>query len=247
MRDKNELQKIKKQLEKIDVLLSPQEQEFLYATSREIKVPGVIVEIGSRTGGSTILLGSGSKENENKIVYAIDPHYGTYMHKGFSEQGQDLDTFEEFTKNINEAGFSDIVIPIKKTSRDAAESWSEKIAILWIDGDHRYEGVKKDYELYAPFVSEGGIIAFHDANCEDVLKYMKEMLPRADASNVGLLDSIVWIKKAKGRKNFIKSRLVLLAISAQDLLRNIPLPKIFRSPIKLFGKTAIQLFFRRTR
>lgn len=33
---------------------------------------------------------------------------------------------------------------------------------LFIDGDHSYEGVKKDAEMYAPLVKKGGIIAFHD-------------------------------------------------------------------------------------
>lgn len=33
---------------------------------------------------------------------------------------------------------------------------------LFIDGDHRYEGVKRDFEMYAPMVRKGGIIAFHD-------------------------------------------------------------------------------------
>jgi len=33
---------------------------------------------------------------------------------------------------------------------------------LFIDGDHRYEGVKKDFEMYAPLVRKGGVIAFHD-------------------------------------------------------------------------------------
>ncbi len=37
-----------------------------------------------------------------------------------------------------------------------------EIDILFIDGDHTIEGVAKDYEAYAPFVKEGGIIAFHD-------------------------------------------------------------------------------------
>ncbi len=36
------------------------------------------------------------------------------------------------------------------------------IDVLFIDGDHSYEGVSKDYELYNPFVRKGGIIAFHD-------------------------------------------------------------------------------------
>ena len=36
------------------------------------------------------------------------------------------------------------------------------IDFLFIDGDHTYEGVKKDYEMYSPLVRKGGIIAFHD-------------------------------------------------------------------------------------
>jgi predicted O-methyltransferase YrrM len=33
---------------------------------------------------------------------------------------------------------------------------------LFIDGDHSYEGVKKDFEIYSSLVRKGGIIAFHD-------------------------------------------------------------------------------------
>jgi predicted O-methyltransferase YrrM len=33
---------------------------------------------------------------------------------------------------------------------------------LFIDGDHTYDGVRADFELYAPLVRSGGIIAFHD-------------------------------------------------------------------------------------
>lgn len=39
---------------------------------------------------------------------------------------------------------------------------SEQIDFLFIDGDHRYEGVRADFELYSPLVRPGGIIAFHD-------------------------------------------------------------------------------------
>lgn len=37
--------------------------------------------------------------------------------------------------------------------------------LLFIDGDHSYEGVKADFNNYSPFVRSGGIIAFHDI-CE---------------------------------------------------------------------------------
>lgn len=33
---------------------------------------------------------------------------------------------------------------------------------LFIDGDHTYEGVKQDFELYSPLVRSGGVIALHD-------------------------------------------------------------------------------------
>jgi len=33
---------------------------------------------------------------------------------------------------------------------------------LFIDGDHTYEGVKRDFEMYSPLVGKGGMIAFHD-------------------------------------------------------------------------------------
>jgi len=37
-----------------------------------------------------------------------------------------------------------------------------KIDFLFIDGDHRYRGVKKDFQLYSSLVKENGLIAFHD-------------------------------------------------------------------------------------
>jgi predicted O-methyltransferase YrrM len=33
---------------------------------------------------------------------------------------------------------------------------------LFIDGDHTYDGVKQDFEMYSPMVRPGGIIVFHD-------------------------------------------------------------------------------------
>ena len=39
-----------------------------------------------------------------------------------------------------------------------------KIDYLHIDGDHSYEGVKKDFELYSKIISENGIITIHDTD-----------------------------------------------------------------------------------
>jgi predicted O-methyltransferase YrrM len=43
------------------------------------------------------------------------------------------------------------------------------VDLLFIDGDHTYEGVKEDWEMYSPLVRSGGLIVFHDVagNYED--------------------------------------------------------------------------------
>jgi len=38
----------------------------------------------------------------------------------------------------------------------------QPIDLLFIDGDHRYEGVRKDFLLYSQLVRDGGLIMFHD-------------------------------------------------------------------------------------
>lgn len=40
---------------------------------------------------------------------------------------------------------------------------AEPIDFLFIDGDHSYEGVKTDWNLWTPLISVGGIIALHDS------------------------------------------------------------------------------------
>jgi len=52
-----------------------------------------------------------------------------------------------------------------------------KFDILFIDGDHSYEGVKQDFEMYSPLVKDRGLILMHDitnAN-EGVPQFWKEI------------------------------------------------------------------------
>ena len=37
-----------------------------------------------------------------------------------------------------------------------------KVDFLFIDGDHSYEGVKADFEMYSGLVRPGGLVVFHD-------------------------------------------------------------------------------------
>lgn len=57
---------------------------------------------------------------------------------------------------------------IKDTSENAYYNFfvlqDIKIDFLFIDGDHTYEGVKKDFDLYSKLLSENGLIIIHDTD-----------------------------------------------------------------------------------
>lgn len=61
---------------------------------------------------------------------------------------------------------------------------------VFIDGNHSYEYVKKDYENYSKLVKDGGIISFHDAKLDadrygtpKVLKEINKKINLIDHSN----------------------------------------------------------------
>jgi SAM-dependent methyltransferase len=52
---------------------------------------------------------------------------------------------------------------------------NKKYDLLFIDGDHSYDGVKRDYEMYSRLVRPGGLIAFHDIYSPGVAKFWNEV------------------------------------------------------------------------
>jgi len=57
---------------------------------------------------------------------------------------------------------------IKETSENAYYNFfvpqDIKIDVLFIDGDHSYEGIKNDFELYSKLLSPNGVIIIHDTD-----------------------------------------------------------------------------------
>lgn len=98
-------------------------------------------------------------------------------HKAFSPEKlatieKDRDSISFLMERVSKGEFENLnPIPtlIGVSSHDESTLWNVKqifrdgIDFLFIDGDHSYEGVKQDWEMYGPLVREGGIIAFHDA------------------------------------------------------------------------------------
>jgi hypothetical protein len=163
----------------------------------------VLVEIGSWKGRSTICIAIGSKAGKKNKCYAIDPHTGSSEHK---IKGKDIWTFDEFKKNIKEYNVEDLIIPIVKTSEEAAINFEDSVEFIFIDGAHEYDLVKLDFELWFPKLIDGGIIAFHDTKIFGGPKKVVEdyIFKSKYFKGVNFVDSITFATKVK--KNFLKDR-----------------------------------------
>jgi predicted O-methyltransferase YrrM len=133
--------------------LTDEEGEALYELARACRGDGVIVEIGSWKGKSTVCLGLGSQDGAGVPVYAVDPH-ADYR-------------FGDFKTNIERAGIADLVRPIASLSQTAADGFDETIELLFVDGSHEYDLVLEDFEKWVPKVVDGGWVAFHDTTWTD--------------------------------------------------------------------------------
>jgi len=122
------------------------------------KKPKTVLEIGTARGGNLFLF-SRIITGDSKII-SIDLPGGLFgggysklrmlMYKFFAKDNQSLRLVR---KDSHQEGTLEDLKNILG---------NEKIDFLFIDGDHSYNGVKKDFEMYSPLVSKDGIIGFHD-------------------------------------------------------------------------------------
>jgi len=122
--------------------------------------PRVIVEIGTRDGGTLCLWSQCSPSLEQLI--SIDLPGGIHG-GGYANAREKL--YRLFVSNRPNCRLDLLRLDSQQTStrEQVLKLLNQRpIDFLFIDGDHRYAGVKKDYELYASLVRPGGLIAFHD-------------------------------------------------------------------------------------
>jgi predicted O-methyltransferase YrrM len=111
--------------------------------------PRVVCEIGTRTCGTSFLLSQAIASVQTFI--GLDLYVANWTQfKMFARPGQELHPLEG-------SSYSDEMV-----ERVRGILAGRKFDVLFIDGDHTYEGAKKDFLKYRSFVREGGLIAFHD-------------------------------------------------------------------------------------
>lgn len=108
------------------------------------------VEIGCYAGGSSCLI----LQRPNTQVFAIDlanPIPQSVVMKNVNKFNTHNNKFEYIQGNSQQI-----------VTLDKLKSLIDEIDVLFIDGDHSVQGVKKDFSMYSPMVKQGGYIVFDD-------------------------------------------------------------------------------------
>jgi len=158
-------------LKTIDGFLSAGTGNLLYSLAKQCNGMGVIVEIGTWKGKSTVCLAMGSLDGKKINVYTIDPHTGSSEHQ--KRMGK-IWTYDEFIANMKRLNLDRTVNPIVDTSENASKLFKEKVELIFIDGAHEYEYVEKDFKCWYPKMVDEGIMAFHDSDRESVIGVLKK-------------------------------------------------------------------------
>jgi hypothetical protein len=67
-------------------------------------------------------------------------------------------------RNLLRAKVAERVAMLEVSSEVVAPGWNRPIGLLWVDGDHTFEGVRRDIRCWEPHLVSGGLLAFHDAS-----------------------------------------------------------------------------------
>src|SRR5689334_2239607 len=129
------------------------EAALLYRLARDA-ASGPFAEIGRFKGGSTFVFASALPDGVELWSYDLHVALRPDM-PGAALDGELRDALERYGL----AGKVHLNVADSRT----VEPPPEPLELLFIDGDHSYEGAKADYERWGAFVRPGGHLLFHDA------------------------------------------------------------------------------------
>ena len=156
----------------IEGFLHPIEERCLQWAAAQAPQNGTIVEVGSYHGKSAVNMAHAlKKKKSNATIYCVD----TWRNENIT-QALNVDVFDRFTANT--APHADVIVPLRGRSEEVGARWDKGlIDVLFIDGDHSFEGVTRDIEAWVPHVRKGGLVLFHDVDIEGVDRGIKESMP----------------------------------------------------------------------
>lgn len=143
--------------------ISTEEIEFLLSTA--VSKKGNMLEIGINRGKTTNNLARVAKGEGCKFV-AVDVTEAPRTICDAQNVGECLPANVVGCDILAEhRPFVDIKLinPNKPNAlKELLQELNMKFDFIFVDGDHSYAGVSKDYEAIMPWVSEKGVVVFHD-------------------------------------------------------------------------------------
>ena len=130
------------------------EAALLYRLARRVAPGAAVAEIGRFKGGTTLMLASALPDGAE--VWSYDLHVALRP----DMTGPQLDA--ELETALARYGLTDRVHLVVGDSR-TAEPPPRPCELVFVDGDHTYEGARADHERWSELVSPGGHLLFHDA------------------------------------------------------------------------------------
>lgn len=143
--------------------LSDAQARRLWERAGALDASGRAVEIGSYRGRSAIVLARALPAGAE--LTAIDPHAGNdrgpQQLRGEPEEGEaDL---QAFRANLARAGVAERVHHLRLRSQDALHEVSGSLALVYVDGAHRYRPARSDIAGWGSRLGPGGTLLIHDA------------------------------------------------------------------------------------
>ena len=136
-----------------------EEVSLLYELALHV-TRGCIVEVGSANGRSTVALALGAKSGAGAAVYAIEPHEHFQGVLGGVFTPRNRATFFE---SLLRSDTVEVVRLVNLSSEVVAPGWKEEVGLVFIDVDHRFRGVMRDFECWTTHLVEGGLMVLHDS------------------------------------------------------------------------------------
>jgi predicted O-methyltransferase YrrM len=116
-----------------------------------------VLEIGTFRGGTLFVFARLSRSDATLISLDLpNSRFGV-----FSRKVQEP-LFKTFTRGDQRLVLLRENSQAEETRSKVAIALKDPLDFIFIDGNHSYEGVKSDFEMYSPFLRQGGIVAFHD-------------------------------------------------------------------------------------
>ena len=140
------------------------DMELLQHFPLRLSIGARVAEIGSFLGLSALIMARTFYccGNYGAKIFCIDNWQGSIEHQSI-QAVKDGQLFDIFQKNIDESGLRAFIVPVKSDSVVAAQGFDDRsLDMIFIDGDHRFEGCYADLVAWYPKLKPNGIFLGHD-------------------------------------------------------------------------------------